>query len=260
MNQLDLEKMLQSNIESSQLASFHLFSTLSPAELEKLAEILYETNISEGIVICQEGDPGDRMYLVLAGVVEVVKSMGTSDERIFGQISSGDYFGEMSLLEDHGIRTATVRSKTPVRLVEITRFEFDTMLERWPKLAIDMLRELSLRLRETQTDTIRDLLRKNLQLDRAYRDLQAAQAQLIEKEKLERELQLAKQIQMSMLPDALPETHGFEFGARVLPARAVGGDLYDFVPLSEKSTIGVLIGDVSDKGVPAALFMALTRR
>jgi len=49
---------------------------------------------------------------------------------------------------------------------------------------------------------------------------------------------------------------GFDFGARMLPARAVGGDLYDFIQL-DQDTVGISIGDVSDKGVPAAIFMAL---
>ena len=79
--------------------------------------------------------------------------------------------------------------------------------------------------------------------------------QLIEKERLERELKVAADIQLSILPDVLPSVEGFDFGARILPARRVGGDFYDVFPLSELRT-GVVIGDVADKGVPAALFMA----
>jgi sigma-B regulation protein RsbU (phosphoserine phosphatase) len=131
------------------------------------------------------------------------------------------------------------------------------LLQRWPHLAIDMLRELSLRLRDTERATIKDLQEKNRQLNQAYQDLQAAQAQIIEKERLERELQVAREIQMSILPNKLPVVDGFDFGASILPARAVGGDLYDFVPLNQDN-LGIMIGDVSDKGVPAALFMALT--
>jgi serine phosphatase RsbU (regulator of sigma subunit) len=88
--------------------------------------------------------------------------------------------------------------------------------------------------------------------------LKAAQDQIIEKEKLERELQLARQIQESMLPKRLPRMREFDFGARMLPARAVGGDFFDFV-LVDREHLGIVIGDVSDKGVPAALFMALVR-
>jgi len=241
------------------LNEIHLFAMLPESERKKLAEIIHLIELPEKKIVCLEGDPGDRMYLVVEGIVEVLKAMDTPEERVLSTIGPGDYFGEMSLLEREGHRTATVRSLSVVRLLELTRIDFEDLMHHWPALALEMLRELSLRLRVTQSATIRDLQEKNQQLAKAYYELQAAQAQIIEKEKLERELQLAKQIQMSMLPNTLPETHGFEFGARILPARAVGGDLYDFVPLGQMSSIGLLIGDVSDKGVPAALFMALTR-
>ncbi len=118
-----------------------------------------------------------------------------------------------------------------------------------------MVRVLSQRLDATNTQTFRDLTEKNKQLQTAYDELKAAQAQLIEKERLERELQVAADIQLSILPDELPQVDEFGFGARILPARQVGGDFYDVFHVKE-NRIGVLIGDVADKGVPSALFMA----
>ncbi len=72
------------------------------------------------------------------------------------------------------------------------------------------------------------------------------------------ELKMAHDIQQSFLPDAIPLLKGFELAARNLPAKEVGGDFYDFIPISEDK-MGVTIADVSGKGVPAALFMALSR-
>ena len=77
----------------------------------------------------------------------------------------------------------------------------------------------------------------------------------IEREVLSRELVLAATIQNNMLPTELPKMPGLELAAVSLPARQVGGDFYDVVPLGE-SRCGIVIGDVSGKGVPAALFMA----
>jgi phosphoserine phosphatase RsbU/P len=74
---------------------------------------------------------------------------------------------------------------------------------------------------------------------------------------MERELDIARRIQRSILPYDVPHQAGFEMGAKMAPARAVGGDFYDFIPLG-KGKLGVVVGDVSDKGVPAALYMALT--
>ena len=74
---------------------------------------------------------------------------------------------------------------------------------------------------------------------------------------LEQEMELARKTQLSILPEILPNPPGFEFGALMIPARAVGGDFYEFIELGE-SRWGLVIGDVSDKGLPAALFMTLT--
>jgi len=72
------------------------------------------------------------------------------------------------------------------------------------------------------------------------------------------ELKMAHDIQQSFLPDAIPDLRGFELAAQNIPAKEVGGDFYDFIPISE-GKIGLTIADVSGKGVPAALFMALAR-
>ncbi|NQU95114.1 MAG: CHASE2 domain-containing protein [Candidatus Omnitrophica bacterium] len=74
-------------------------------------------------------------------------------------------------------------------------------------------------------------------------------------EVLEKELSIAKKIQESFLPKEKPEVPGIEVVAKMVTALQVGGDLYDFVKLGEKK-LGIMIGDVSGKGVPAALFMA----
>jgi sigma-B regulation protein RsbU (phosphoserine phosphatase) len=150
-----------------------------------------------------------------------------------------------------------VRAKEPVKALELGRAEFEQLLSRYPALALEMVRVLSRNLEASNNATIRDLHEKNRQLTQAYQKLKAAQARLIESEKLEHELALAREIQQSILPVALPQVAGYSFGARMLPARAVGGDLYDFVRLAD-DRIGIAVGDVSDKGVPAAIFMALT--
>jgi sigma-B regulation protein RsbU (phosphoserine phosphatase) len=105
--------------------------------------------------------------------------------------------------------------------------------------------------------TILDLKEKNRQLTLAYEELKNAQAQIIEKEKLEHELEIARQIQQRLLPQEFPVIKNYKIGALMIPARAVGGDFFDFIPISDQ-LLGIVIGDVSDKGVPAALFMSLT--
>lgn len=72
---------------------------------------------------------------------------------------------------------------------------------------------------------------------------------------IEQDMAFAKSVQLNFLPRAMPKLDGFDFCAHYKPAREIGGDFYDFIPL-DGDRLGILIGDVSGKGVPAALFMA----
>jgi len=84
------------------------------------------------------------------------------------------------------------------------------------------------------------------------------QKEMVVRERLETEVQLARQIQQTFLPESLPEFENWQLAARWKTARQVGGDFYDVFNLPD-NRLGLFIADVSDKGVPAALFMALTR-
>ena len=77
----------------------------------------------------------------------------------------------------------------------------------------------------------------------------------IEKERIERELELAAAIQRQILPRDLPKVPGLDIAARNIPTRQVGGDYFDFFPLSE-GRLAFLVADVSGKGVPAALLVS----
>ncbi len=233
-----------------------LFVSLPPSELANMAVSLQETQYAAGTVLFREGDYGDRFYIVLDGCIAIVKALGSDDERLLGRRGAGEFVGEMSLLSQDGLRTASVQVEADARVLELTRADFDALLCRYPPLAYEMLRVLSMRLRESHDTAIRDLHDKNARLMQACADLQAAQTRIIEQETLERELRLARETQESMLPRTLPLLAGFDIGARMVAAHMVGGDFYDVFPLSP-DRLGVVIGDVSGKGMPAALFMAL---
>ncbi len=81
----------------------------------------------------------------------------------------------------------------------------------------------------------------------------------VEKGRMEQELQMAREIQRSLLPAEPPDLPGYELAADWQAAREVAGDFYDFIELTESDQLGVLIADVSDKGAPAAIFMAVAR-
>ena len=239
-----------------QIDKIPLLSSLPRSDLEVLIAMMTRTEYQGGAVLFREGQPGDRFYIILSGQVEIVKALGTTEEQVLGVRGPSDFFGEMSLLISDRLRTASVRTSTTVQMLELAHADLLNLLKERPTLAFELIRVLSLRLQESDNAMIRDLNEKNRQLSEAYEELKIAQAQIVEKEKLEHELNLARDIQASILPKAMLCLNGFEFGARMVPARSVGGDLYDFILLSE-DLIAIAIGDVSDKGIPAAMFMAL---
>jgi len=237
------------------LARVPLFDDLPPKECKRLANSLQILELEHNTVLIREGDIGDHFYIVIDGQVEVIQAMDTPNERLIDRYGPGQFVGEISLITPRGRRTASVITRGPTRVWRMTREDFDDLLHRQPMLAYKMVKVLGDRLTTANNQAIQDLKEKNIQLQTAYDQLKAAQAQIIEKERLEKELQVAYDIQMDILPHELPRLAGVDFGASIAPARAVGGDFYDIFPLNAHSA-AVLIGDVTDKGVPSAIFMA----
>jgi sigma-B regulation protein RsbU (phosphoserine phosphatase) len=106
---------------------------------------------------------------------------------------------------------------------------------------------------------------EDLELLEAFSSLAAASLdrarqyeEILEKRKLEEELSIAKRIQQSFLPREKPQLSGFDISGMNIPSEEVGGDYYDFIPIIENQ-MGIAIGDVSGKGIPAALIMASFR-
>jgi sigma-B regulation protein RsbU (phosphoserine phosphatase) len=97
-----------------------------------------------------------------------------------------------------------------------------------------------------------------LQISRRRQEIreQAKQEELL---KIERDVQIGRQIQTGFLPSELPQPQGWEIAARFYPAREVAGDWYDGFYMANKRKVGLVVADVCDKGVGAALFMALCR-
>ncbi len=239
------------------LANTPLFNSLPAEEWSRLARAMTVIELPAGTVLFREGDPSDHFYIVLAGDVEIVKAFGTPEELVLGVRDAGDFIGEMGLLNQDRLRTATVRTRKGTRCLQIPSGEFNALLSRFPAMVCQMASVLSARTTLAENDTIRALREKNLELRQAYEELRAAQAQLVEKEKLEHELQLAREIQRGLLPAHLPYWAGYDFGALMVPARAVGGDFFSVFAVDEER-MALVVGDVMGKGVPAALFMAQT--
>jgi serine phosphatase RsbU (regulator of sigma subunit) len=234
-----------------------LFANLPDQEVARLAATLKRTGWEAGSILFREGEPADRFYIVFRGKVAIVQGLGMPEEHVLAERGPGDFIGDQSLFSPDGLRSASARAVENCLLLEMTRSQFNRLLSRNPTLTYAMLRAQSARLTEANEAAMQELRQHNQQLALAFAQLREAQARCAEQEVLARELELAREIQTRMLPSVLPALPGYDIGARSMPARMVGGDFYDVFPL-DADRLGIAIGDVSGKGIPAALLMGLT--
>jgi serine phosphatase RsbU (regulator of sigma subunit) len=120
------------------------------------------------------------------------------------------------------------------------------------------MRGLTRSVRDTDKITIAELQLKNSELAKTLDNLRAAQAELLRRERMKRDLEIAAQVHNSILPTSFPEMAGFQFAAAARPAREIGGDLYDVVDLGGNH-LGIVMADASGKSVQAAIYMAVVR-
>ena len=128
------------------LATVPLFNGLDRVELERFAEVTREKSYPKGSVILFEDDPGDSLFVVREGRVKVVLIGEDGREVILGVLGVGEYFGELSLIDDRP-RSAHVIAMEDSNLLVLRREDFRKRVESSPSVAWSLLTELSRRLR-----------------------------------------------------------------------------------------------------------------
>lgn len=182
-----------------------------------------------GEQIFAAGDIGTAMFFILAGEVRI-----TVDGRELDYLHPGQVFGEMALA-DNLVRSATATAVTPSNLVPIHKQQFADLTQHLPSFATEVMSIMSVRLRRYMEDQVNRL-------------------------RLEEELAIGQKIQLSLLPESCPTIPGWHFAASYQAARQVGGDFYDFIADPHNpDLLHLVIADVTGKGVPAAMFMAVCR-
>jgi signal transduction histidine kinase len=123
------------------------FRNLTPVEHDVLRKIARERSFSPGQQIFKEGDSGDGIYVVKEGAVEISVAMNQNVRRVFAKLGPGELFGEMAVLELKP-RSATATARENTQVYFIPRNDLLHMLERSPALSLELLREISQRLRD----------------------------------------------------------------------------------------------------------------
>lgn len=153
-----------------QLRRVPLFAQLSENALLDLAAKSALTNLDAAQTLFYQHDVGDTLYIILDGEIQLLTTFHDAT-LLLSVLYAGDFFGEMALFDD-STRSATARAGQPCRLLEIHKQEFQALLQSHPPLNTDLLRLLSLRVRETTLFRLGELIRKNQELAQANALLQ----------------------------------------------------------------------------------------
>lgn len=141
----------------SSLESCELFTGASPAALESLRGLAEERAFPADSVVFEEGAPGDGLYVVESGEVEIMASIEGGSHRLVSRLGPGQPFGEMAFI-DGKPRSATARTAEPTRLIFLPSEELQLVLEKHPALATAFLRQISQRLRDFTQHYVRETL------------------------------------------------------------------------------------------------------
>ena len=180
----------------------------------------------KGDCLFKAGDTADRMFYIAKGAIMLPE--------INKIIKQGEIIGEMGIFSPFKERTASAVCEEDVEAYTMGKDEVINFFGKDPAMAIDLI-QLSIK-----------------------RFIENLKAETEARERIESELRIAQEIQASMLPSVFPQKKEFEIFAMMDPAKEVGGDFYDFFFVDD-TRLCFVIGDVSGKGVPAALFMAITK-
>jgi sigma-B regulation protein RsbU (phosphoserine phosphatase) len=260
------------------LALHPIFARFDPRALHTVAALCRSVAFPAGEKIMQQGERGSFALVILDGEVDVfveipaglIHMATLGPDRIVGELGG---FTDVP-------RTATIIARTDVAALRVDRDNLMSLVAEFPSIAIEIISELGQRLHGTNQSLafltyaanalardeydaamLAELTRQSGALAvfaRAFADMAA---EIHAKQTRREEMQAAAAIQQSILPGPLPRgaaQERIDLCADMHPAREIGGDFYDYFMLDERR-LAVTIADVSGKGIPAALFMAVSR-
>jgi phosphoserine phosphatase RsbU/P len=251
---------------------------LSPATLKDLLAGGEQVDLGPGRALVRQGDRSDCAYLILEGELDIQVDTSYGDVHL-AHILPGALIGEIGVFADLP-RTATVRTQTAVRALKFDRKQLLRAGDRAPALLRSVINGLgrqitnynqaiglytnalsALERHDFDVRILDELLHPIPEIVNFGHSFRRMAEQIVLRRSQHEEMANAAVIQRAMLPSIQPVdlVRGrFDIHAEMKPAHEVGGDLYDIFPL-EGDRLVLTIGDVSGKGVPAALFMAVTQ-
>lgn len=224
---------------NSYISRLELCQGLPYDPLESILEHCPVETLAPGEVLLEPGQANHYLYFLLSGRLEV--RLKSAESPVADVIETGECVGEMSIIDGRPTSAYVIASEQS-ELIAVHENVFWSKIATTPRAVRNLLRTLAERMRKRNDVTLRAL------------------EQEMRFEQLQKELLAAYEIQLGMLPagpSLFPKLSTLDVCARMAVVKSVGGDFYDAFPLDERR-VCVAIGDVSGKGMPAALFMIRT--
>jgi phosphoserine phosphatase RsbU/P len=265
--------------EIAQVLALHpTFKHFDRAALREVAARCASATFAAGVTIMHQGDPGNYAYLILKGEADVFVEIpaGRIPMATLGRHST---IGELGAFTDMP-RTATVVARTELVTLRVERDTLMSLAADFPVIAVAVIGELGRRLHsmnmplayltyaagalardEYDPALLAELTDQQGELANFARVFANMAAEIRDKRQRRREMEAAADLQKSILPGPLaPDgpARAVDLHAEMHPARDIGGDFYDYFLVGERRLV-VTVADVSGKGIPAALFMAVSR-
>jgi sigma-B regulation protein RsbU (phosphoserine phosphatase) len=256
-----------------------LLAGVGETAIRELLELSEFENLEPGQVLMRQDEVGETAYLVLAGSLDIIQ------ETPLGQVimsSAGPQaiVGEIAIFSQLP-RTATVRAQGSATVLRLSGSDFRKVIARHPRAAVELLATLGRRIAaqnrplamlslaahaleraDLDIETITNLVNEPDDVGPFALSLRKLLVEMETKQTRRQEMAVAAKLQQSILPrglDFASRNAPFTVDALMRPAREIGGDFYDFFFTEDASKAFLLVADVSGKGVPAALFMAVSR-
>jgi sigma-B regulation protein RsbU (phosphoserine phosphatase) len=213
------------------LQTMDLFTHVPEVALRDIAGQLREIRAPRGRVLFREGDPGDLLYIIAEGSLSIERR----DTHLLS-VGPGGCVGEYALIDD-APRSASVSVESDALLLSWGRAEFQRALSWSPDVALGLMKALIVK------------LRRNVLLETEA---------MLERDRMDRDLMRAREIQMAMLPEGDYATDRVAISGYCRPASAVGGDYYDYL-VRDRSRLGIILGDVTGHEFYSGLFVAMAK-
>jgi len=145
------------------LKEISFFVQVPEKDLAEIASITQERRYEPGEIIIEENSAAETFFIIYKGKIEILKRFEDGEEVVLGVYSDGEFFGEMAIL-DEGPRSATARAVEATTLMQVSYRDFERVLGVVPQIAFAIMKELSIRLRQTGALLVWQLKRKNREL------------------------------------------------------------------------------------------------